>query len=154
MWEFPVRMYHWVNVLCIIALCITGYLIGNPLAIHDSAEASFSYWFAINRFIHFGFAYLFFFNFVGRLYWGFVGNKYARWYNFIPLKKEQWIVSEAENGQVALERVSENRPDLILLDLLMPVMDGFQFVRELHRKEAWRSIPIIVITGMTLTELA
>lgn len=89
-WEFPVRMYHWVNVMCIVVLCVTGYLIGNPLAIHSSAEASFSYWFGINRFLHFAFAYLFFFNFLGRLYWGFVGNKYAKWYNFIPLKKEQW----------------------------------------------------------------
>ena len=41
-------------------------------------------------FIHFVTAFVFFFNFVFRLYWGFVGNRYARWNNFIPLKKSQW----------------------------------------------------------------
>ena len=42
------------------------------------------------RFIHFVAAFVFFFNFVFRLYWGVVGNRYARWNNFIPLKKSQW----------------------------------------------------------------
>ncbi|NOZ45260.1 MAG: Ni/Fe-hydrogenase, b-type cytochrome subunit [Chlorobi bacterium] len=89
-WQLPVRFYHWVNVLCIIVLAITGYLIGNPLAIQSSAEASFSFWFGTVRFLHFSFAFLFFFNFVFRLYWGFVGNKYSRWYNYIPITKKQW----------------------------------------------------------------
>ena len=89
-WQIPVRIYHWINVLCIIVLAITGYIIGNPFALQNSAEASFSYWFGTVRFVHFTFAFLFFFNFVFRLYYGFVGNKYAQWYNFIPFKKEQW----------------------------------------------------------------
>ncbi len=89
-WEFPVRMYHWINVLAIVALCITGYLIGNPVGDPNAAEASFSFLFGTIRFIHFVAAFVFFFNFIFRLYWGFVGNKYARWYNFIPYKKEQW----------------------------------------------------------------
>ncbi|MFA6403361.1 MAG: Ni/Fe-hydrogenase, b-type cytochrome subunit [Salinivirgaceae bacterium] len=89
-WEFPVRLYHWVNVLSLIALCGTGYLIGNPIVTPFAAEASFSYVFGIIRFIHFVAAFVFFFNFVVRLYWGFVGNKYSRWYHFIPLKKSQW----------------------------------------------------------------
>lgn len=89
-WEFPVRMYHWVNMLAIVVLCITGYLIGNPIGAANIAEASFSFLFGTIRFIHFVAAFVFFFNFVIRLYWGFVGNKYAKWYNFIPFKKEQW----------------------------------------------------------------
>ena len=68
------------------------------------------------------------------------------------LEKEQWSVAEAENGRVALERVREKPPSLILLDLLMPVMDGFQFVRELRKEELWRSIPIVVVTGKTLSD--
>ena len=68
------------------------------------------------------------------------------------LENEQWAVTEAENGQVALDRIRENRPELILLDLAMPVMDGFQFVRELRKETAWQTIPIIVITGKDLTE--
>lgn len=89
-WQLPVRFYHWINALCIVALALTGYLIGRPLAIVNGAEASFSYWFGTVRFIHFLSAFIFFFNFVFRLYWGFVGNKYAHWENFIPHKKAQW----------------------------------------------------------------
>jgi Ni/Fe-hydrogenase 1 B-type cytochrome subunit len=89
-WELPVRFYHWLNAVCIVALSITGYFIGNPPAIQNGAEASFTYWFGTVRFIHFVAAFLFFFNFVFRIYWGFAGNKYAKWDNFIPSKKKQW----------------------------------------------------------------
>ena len=89
-WELPVRLYHWVNMLCVIALCVTGYMIGDPLAITKGTEAYFNYWFGTVRFIHFVAAFLFFFNFVFRTYWGFTGNEFARWYNFIPLKRCQW----------------------------------------------------------------
>jgi Ni/Fe-hydrogenase 1 B-type cytochrome subunit len=88
-WQLPVRFYHWLNALAVVALSITGYMIGAPLAITRGTEASFSYWFGVVRFIHFIAAFLFFFNFIFRLYWGFVGNKYADWRNFILHKKEQ-----------------------------------------------------------------
>jgi Ni/Fe-hydrogenase 1 B-type cytochrome subunit len=78
-WQLPVRFYHWMNALCIVILAATGYLIGRPIAIVISSEASFSYWFGTVRFVHFVAAFIFFFNFVFRLYWGFVGNKYSRW---------------------------------------------------------------------------
>jgi CheY-like chemotaxis protein/anti-sigma regulatory factor (Ser/Thr protein kinase) len=68
------------------------------------------------------------------------------------LREENWLVSEAENGAVALERVIEQKPDLILLDLMMPVMDGFEFVQKLREDENNRWIPIIVVTAMDLTE--
>ena len=89
-WEFPVRLYHWVNAVCVVALCVTGYLIGNPLAISYSSEAYQQYWFGWVRFIHFVTAFVFFFNFLTRIYWGFVGNSYARWTNFIPFKRAQF----------------------------------------------------------------
>jgi Ni/Fe-hydrogenase 1 B-type cytochrome subunit len=89
-WEMPVRIYHWVNMLCVIALCITGYIIGNPPAFMRGTEAYFNYWFGTVRFIHFVSAFLFFFNFVFRTYWGFAGNEFSRWYNFIPYKRSQW----------------------------------------------------------------
>ncbi len=89
-WELRVRIYHWINALCILALCITGYLIGNPIAVMKGTEAYLNFWFGNVRFIHFVAAFLFFFNFVFRTYWGFAGNEYSRWYNFIPLKKSQW----------------------------------------------------------------
>ena len=89
-WEMPVRIYHWVNALCITSLCITGFIIGDPPAFMRGTEASFNYWFGTVRFIHFITAFLFFFNFLFRIYWGFVGNEFSRWYNFIPLKPCQW----------------------------------------------------------------
>ena len=67
------------------------------------------------------------------------------------LEKAGWSVTEAENGRVALERVAVNRPALILLDLMMPEMDGFEFAAELQRRAEWRSIPIVVLTAKELT---
>ena len=67
------------------------------------------------------------------------------------MQKEGWVVIEAENGRVALERMAQERPGLILLDLMMPVLDGFDFVNEIRKDEANRSIPIIVVTAMDLT---
>ena len=88
-WQLPVRFYHWINALAVLTLAVTGYLIGRPLAVSSASEASFSYWFGIVRFIHFLAAFIFFFNFLFRIYWGFVGNKFAKWDNFILHKKEQ-----------------------------------------------------------------
>ncbi|MEE8142788.1 MAG: response regulator, partial [Planctomycetota bacterium] len=67
------------------------------------------------------------------------------------LEKEGWVVTEAANGRVALERVADNRPELILLDLMMPEMDGFQFLEEVRKRQEWRSIPIVVVTAKELT---
>ncbi len=68
------------------------------------------------------------------------------------LENEDWRVSEAENGKVALERVDQETPSLILLDLMMPVMDGFDFVLEMRKRDASRAIPIVVVTAKDITE--
>ena len=52
---------------------------------------------------------------------------------------------------MALERVAEAVPDLILLDLMMPEMDGFEFVAALRENEAWRKIPVVVVTAKDIT---
>lgn len=88
-WEMPVRAYHWINAIALTALCITGFLIGHPVRIAYASEAYQQYWFGWVRFIHFASAWVYVFNFLARLYWGFVGNKYARWTNFFPLTKKQ-----------------------------------------------------------------
>jgi PAS domain S-box-containing protein len=68
------------------------------------------------------------------------------------LEKEGWVVAEAGHGQEALQRVEQQVPDLIILDLMMPVMDGFQFMLELRKVEAWRQIPVVVVTAKDLTD--
>jgi CheY-like chemotaxis protein len=70
----------------------------------------------------------------------------------LAFETEGWTVSEAENGRVGLQQMAQSRPDLIVLDLMMPVMDGFEFVRELRKVQTWQSIPIVVMTGKILTE--
>lgn len=95
-WELPVRIYHWLNAAVIVALVATGFLIGSPPALISNDEAANRFWMGWVRFIHFIAAYIFFFNFLFRLYWGFVGNKYANWKQFIPTSKrffkEMWHV--------------------------------------------------------------
>jgi CheY-like chemotaxis protein len=65
-------------------------------------------------------------------------------------KKEGWRVFKAENGQVALEQLQNKKPSLILLDLMMPVMDGFEFLTQMRNHEKWRSIPVVVLTSTHL----
>ena len=67
------------------------------------------------------------------------------------LEKEGWKVSEAENGRVALRYLQNARPSLILLDLMMPEMDGFRLVEELRGRKTCRSIPIVVLTAKDIT---
>jgi adenylate cyclase len=67
------------------------------------------------------------------------------------LEPQQWQISEAENGKVALDRLAGEVPDIILLDLMMPEMDGFQLITALQKQPAWRGIPVIVITSLDLT---
>jgi signal transduction histidine kinase/DNA-binding response OmpR family regulator len=67
------------------------------------------------------------------------------------LEKAGWTVSEAGNGQEALDIMSGLHPRLILLDLMMPVMDGFDFLTAMRARPEWQHIPIIVITAKDLT---
>jgi PAS domain S-box-containing protein len=68
------------------------------------------------------------------------------------LSKENCHVLEAENGQVALQVIDRQTPHLIILDLMMPEMDGFQFIDTLRTQHRWPTIPIIVTTAKEITE--
>ncbi|HEV8150154.1 MAG TPA: response regulator, partial [Gemmatimonadales bacterium] len=68
------------------------------------------------------------------------------------LSKAGWRVTEAENGRVGLERIAEARPALVLLDLMMPEMDGFEFLDALRGDPTQHGIPVVVITAKTLTD--
>jgi len=68
------------------------------------------------------------------------------------LEKAGWAVAEASNGRVGLERMATTQPKLILLDLMMPEMDGFEFLEALRREGHPRRVPVIVITAKELTD--
>ncbi|MGB8630300.1 MAG: response regulator, partial [Xanthobacteraceae bacterium] len=64
---------------------------------------------------------------------------------------EGWAVTAAGNGREALDRLKSERPNLILLDLMMPEMDGFEFLAEFRKAPAFASTPVIVVTAADLT---
>lgn len=67
------------------------------------------------------------------------------------LEKQGWAVTEADSGRAALDRLDVSRPNLILLDLMLPEMDGFELITEVRKLNSGDPIPIIVITGKDLT---
>jgi PAS domain S-box-containing protein len=67
------------------------------------------------------------------------------------LEADGYRVVEAENGRVGMDRVAEETPCLILLDLMMPEVDGFAFLDELRMSAAGREVPVIVVTAKELT---
>ena len=68
------------------------------------------------------------------------------------LKREGWDVVLAADGVEALACVEERIPTVILLDLMMPNMDGFEFTIQLNKREEWRGIPVLVVTAKNLTD--
>jgi signal transduction histidine kinase/CheY-like chemotaxis protein len=68
------------------------------------------------------------------------------------LERAGWSVAQAEHGRRGLERVAERRPDVIVLDLMMPEMNGFDFLDALRENPEWRRIPILVLTAMDVTD--
>jgi Ni/Fe-hydrogenase 1 B-type cytochrome subunit len=85
-WEIPVRCTHWVNVVCIVVLSITGYYIADPF-IH--AYSPRQYIMGTMRFIHFVAAYIFIMSLITRIYWAFMGNRYANWRAFFPFTRKK-----------------------------------------------------------------
>jgi len=67
------------------------------------------------------------------------------------LKEQGWQISVATSGQQALDLLARVRPDLILLDIMMPGMDGFETCQRIKASTAWREIPIIFLTAKTET---
>lgn len=86
-WEFPVRLTHWVNFLCIISFTVTGLYIGSPYVHAISADQYVMGWM---RFIHFTTGYLFLMMMLLRIYWAFAGNRYASWRVWFPYSGRNW----------------------------------------------------------------
>ncbi|MFG6096470.1 response regulator [Leptothoe sp. ISB3NOV94-8A] len=67
------------------------------------------------------------------------------------LQRQDWTVELASNGREALQYLDDNLPNLIVLDLMMPEMDGFEFIQVLRQNSEWQNIPVIVVTAKALT---
>jgi CheY-like chemotaxis protein len=67
------------------------------------------------------------------------------------IERDGWQVVESENGRVGLERLAEARPELVLLDLMMPEMDGFEFLEAMRARDDLDAVPVVVITAKELT---
>ncbi len=84
-WEMPVRLTHWINVLCIVVLCFTGYYIGNPYITVSQREFYGANFMGIMRFLHMLFSYIFIGSLLLRTYWAFWGgNQWASWRALVP----------------------------------------------------------------------
>jgi CheY-like chemotaxis protein len=68
------------------------------------------------------------------------------------LAREGWTVAEAGDGREAVRQIESARPALVLLDLMMPEMDGFEVLERMRAEPAWRDIPVIVVTAKDLTQ--
>lgn len=87
-WQLPVRFFHWINGFAITFLIITGFLIANPPAIMTAKEASGQFWMGLIRQVHFISAYAMVAVMFMRVYWAFVGNRFASWRQFVPFDKK------------------------------------------------------------------
>jgi CheY-like chemotaxis protein len=67
------------------------------------------------------------------------------------LEREGYTVIEADSGRAALDRLRNTVPGVVLLDLMMPEMDGFDFVATVRADATWRTVPIVVITAKNLS---
>jgi len=63
------------------------------------------------------------------------------------LTAEGYAVDIAKNGEEAIEKIRGKKPDLILLDILMPKRDGFYVLKEIKNNLGWRSIPVIILSN-------
>lgn len=85
-WQLPVRWCHWVNVLSIVVLAVTGILIGNPVFVASSTDSYMMGWI---RFFHFVFAYAFAVSVIARMIWSIRGNCFAGWREYFPFVSRQ-----------------------------------------------------------------
>jgi two-component system cell cycle response regulator DivK len=80
-----------------------------------------------------------------------VGQAYNRQIIRDLLSPTDYEITEAENGEQALTAIAKQRPDLILMDIQLPIMDGYEATRRIKADAALRSIPIIAVTSYALS---
>ncbi len=89
-YEAPVRLWHWINALCLLVLSTSGFLIARPLWPVPEGEASAHFVMGYVRFAHFASGYVFAIALIGRVYWAFAGNRFARQLFGVPIFNRRW----------------------------------------------------------------
>lgn len=86
-WEWPIRIFHWAIVICLLVLTVTGFYLHGPFLVATSPRA----WvMGTTRFVHELFGFILIAALLLRFYWFFVGNEWAHWRSWVPLKRVQW----------------------------------------------------------------
>lgn len=155
-WELPVRLSHWVNAVCLIVLSFTGYYIGHPYI--DSVHPLFygtnpeaQYTMGMMRVTHFTTAYVFSMSVLLRLYWGFVGNKCARWSSMIPYNRERllelyrdirfYLLLDPRPPSVTGHSMSAGLAYMVLfLGYLVSILTGFALLSQSHVGFFWKVV--------------
>ena len=88
-WEWPVRIVHWTIVFAIIVLSVTGYYLHQPFLSGSGQPGHPGFTLGLIRFIHEASGFVFIAAVLLRIYWAFVGNRYARWRALLPLTRAQ-----------------------------------------------------------------
>jgi Ni/Fe-hydrogenase 1 B-type cytochrome subunit len=144
-WEFPVRFTHWINVLCILTLSVTGFYIGAPF-IH--AYSSKQYIMGWMRFIHFTAAYVFLMSVIIRLYWAFAGNRYASWKIWFPFSSDRWrdlvnavkfylLISRKPPYAVGHTALAGLTYLIVFLLFIFEIVSGFALYSQAHSGALW-----------------
>jgi len=157
-WEFPVRFTHWINALCIFALSITGFYIGNPFMYAISSKQYIMGWM---RFIHFVAAYMFLMSVIIRVYWAFVGNKYACYKVWFPFSGEK--MSEFVNALKFYSFMSRKPPYtvghhalagftylIVYMMFLFEIISGFALYSVNHKGAIWYALGGWLTASMAL----
>ena len=155
-WEVPVRLTHWVNVVCLITLSFTGYYIGNPYInnVHPFFYGVLKDQWVMGwmRFIHFSTAYVFAMSVLLRIYWGFSGNRYARWCCHDP--SFETAVQGTLAGHPLLPAPRTQRPRrssvtprppalayiVLFLGYLVSILTGFALMSQSHVGLFWKAV--------------
>jgi len=147
-WEFPVRLTHWLNALCILALSVTGFYIGNPFIYAQSSDQYIMGWM---RFIHFVSAYTFLMSIIIRLYWSLMGNKYACMCGWLPFSgkkigeifddlKVYLLISKRSKAHVGHSALGAFTYLLLLGIFVFEIISGFALYSVNHSGFIWTAL--------------
>ena len=144
-WEFPVRFTHWINVICLLALSVTGFYVGNPFIYAQSPDQYIMGWM---RFIHFVSAYAFLMSVIIRLYWSKMGNRYACMCGWLPFSgkkigeliddlKVYLLISKRAKAHVGHSALGGLTYILLLGVFVFEIISGFALYSVTHSGMIW-----------------